>query len=215
MPEAGALSRAERTALLRLQWAYLAPIPFMTGDPMSDDYSSDLRLITPPAAEPITLAQAKAFLRIEHTADDVAVSSAIAAARHFAETYLRTALLPQTWELVVACPTHTRITLPVGPARAVTSVTCINAAGDSQVMNGAHYRVSADGFSVLFDQVPLQARVVIRYSAYSYADVAAVPALLIQGMLHHIAVMVEQRDGVVGLPVQAMHCYQPYRRVAV
>jgi hypothetical protein len=35
----------------------------------------------------------------------------------------------------------------------------------------------------------------------------------VQGILHHIAVMVEQRDGAAAMPMQAMAYYQPYRRV--
>jgi uncharacterized phiE125 gp8 family phage protein len=107
---------------------------------MSDDTSSSLRLVTPPASEPITLASAKLFLRIEHTADDDAVTRAITAARQAAEHYLKQVLLPQTWEYVRANPEPTRLVLPVGPAQSITSITLTNEAGTTTPMNVAHYR---------------------------------------------------------------------------
>lgn len=180
---------------------------------MSDDVSSALRLVTAPTAEPITLAQAKLFLRVEHTADDEAITRAISAARQQAETYLRIALLPQTWDYVVANAYMETICLPYGPAQSITSVTQTNEAGSTTTVNAANYRLSVDGFAVLFFNVSSAEIATIRYVAGSYNAVANVPAMIVQGMLHHIAVMMETRDGAVPLPMQSVQCYQPYRRV--
>jgi hypothetical protein len=68
---------------------------------------------------------------------------------------------------------------------------------------------------VLFTNAPSAAKLAIRYSASIAADAATLPALIKQGILHHIAVMLEQRDGVVPLPMQAIACYMPYRKVAL
>jgi uncharacterized phiE125 gp8 family phage protein len=180
---------------------------------MSDDHSSALRLITPAASEPLTLAQAKLFLRIDHTADDEAITRAIASARQFAEQYLRTVLLPQTWEYVVANPLSSALRLPLGPAQTISSVSLIAANGTSSVMHTMNYRLSVDGFAVIFANVPTAENVVIRFVASTAATASDVPAPVVQGMLHHIAAMVEARDGVAALPIQAVHCYQPYRRI--
>lgn len=60
-----------------------------------------IKLITDATVEPITLAQAKAYLRIDtsDTADDTLVSSLITAARRHAETYAKLSLITQTWDL--------------------------------------------------------------------------------------------------------------------
>lgn len=180
---------------------------------MSHDTSSFLRLIAPPEAEPLTLSQAKAFLRIEHTAEDAAVTTAITAARQYAEAYLRTALLPQEWEYTVANPRSVILRLPVGPARAISEITLTHEVGDTQAMDAAQYRLSVDGFSLYFEAVPQTEKMAVVYTAGAYEEVEKIPAPIVQGMLHHIAVMLESRDGAAPLLVQSVSCYASFRRV--
>lgn len=52
-------------------------------------------------AEPVTLAQAKQQARVEFTDDDSFISALITAARKHAETRLRSALITQTWTLML------------------------------------------------------------------------------------------------------------------
>lgn len=57
--------------------------------------------ITPPAVEPVSLAEAKLHARIEYPDDDALVGSLITAARRYCETCLRSALVTQTWKLML------------------------------------------------------------------------------------------------------------------
>jgi uncharacterized phiE125 gp8 family phage protein len=57
-------------------------------------------LLAGPAAEPITLTQAKQFLRVEHDDDDDVITALIAGARIHVETQARRALITQSWRLV-------------------------------------------------------------------------------------------------------------------
>lgn len=57
-----------------------------------------LNLVTPPAAEPVTLAQAKAQLRIDYTYDDEFIPTLISAAREWTEAYLHRKIFAQTWK---------------------------------------------------------------------------------------------------------------------
>lgn len=182
---------------------------------MNDDLSSALALIAPPAAEPVTLAQAKAFLRIEHSADDAAITLGITAARQHAEHYLRTALLPQVWEYKIANPSCRTITLPFGPAQNIVSISATTLAGATSIPAASTYRLSVDGQKVLFNPLPSTALLSIRYSASLVATAAEIPALIVQGMLHHLAVMMETRNGNAPLPVQAIALYKPYRRISL
>ena len=182
---------------------------------MSDDRSSGLRLVTAPASEPVTLAQAKTFLRVEHTADDEAITRAITVARQAAEQYLRTALLSQTWDYSVANPAPTKIHLPFGPAQSISSITLTTEAGATSTMNTANYRLSVSGFSVLFDPPVCIEKMTVRYVAGIATTVADIPLAIVQGILHHIAVMMENRDGTAAMPMQAVAAYQPYRRVSL
>ena len=58
-------------------------------------------LITPPDGEPITLAQAKAHLRVDNALDDTYINALITAARQYVEEVCWRGVLLQTWELVL------------------------------------------------------------------------------------------------------------------
>jgi len=60
-----------------------------------------LKLVTPPAVEPVTLDEAKAHLRLDSNEDDTYVSALIAAARERVELFLRRALITQTFEFTL------------------------------------------------------------------------------------------------------------------
>jgi uncharacterized phiE125 gp8 family phage protein len=55
-------------------------------------------LVTPPTIEPVSLAEAKAHLRVTEADDDALIAGYILAARHAAESYIRGALITQTWD---------------------------------------------------------------------------------------------------------------------
>lgn len=57
-------------------------------------------LLSGPAVEPITLAQAKQFIRVEHDDDDDIITALIAGSRIHVETQTRHALITQSWRLV-------------------------------------------------------------------------------------------------------------------
>jgi Phage gp6-like head-tail connector protein len=52
---------------------------------------------TDPVAEPVSLSEAKAHLRIDHVDEDTAISMLIVMAREFAEDYTRLAFISQSW----------------------------------------------------------------------------------------------------------------------
>jgi uncharacterized phiE125 gp8 family phage protein len=56
-------------------------------------------LLTGPAVEPVTLAEAKAHLRVEHDAEDDEIAALIAGARINVEAQTRRALITQVWRL--------------------------------------------------------------------------------------------------------------------
>jgi uncharacterized phiE125 gp8 family phage protein len=83
-----------------------------------------LKLITAPENEPVTLAQAKAHLRVASTDDDDLIEALITTARETVENETGRALITQTWELAldyfVEPPDLRYVTYPyLTPAKAI------------------------------------------------------------------------------------------------
>lgn len=82
-----------------------------------------LKLITPPAVEPVTSTEAKLHCRIDTSADDTLITMLITAARRTVEADSGRALITQTWELVLDdFPTKTYIKLPLPPLQSITHI---------------------------------------------------------------------------------------------
>lgn len=81
-----------------------------------------LRLITPPAEYPVTLAETKKHCRVDGSDEDTLLNSYIAAATAHVESYTGRAIMDQTWELVLDDFTGC-ILFPKGPVQSITSIT--------------------------------------------------------------------------------------------
>lgn len=98
-----------------------------------------LSLVTGPASEPITRAQAKADLVIESTAYDDEIDELIVEARTYIEGVTRRALVEQTWDYTLRqFPYGTTkwpegaIELPMQPVTSVTYVQYVDPTGATQ-----------------------------------------------------------------------------------
>ena len=90
-------------------------------------------LLTAPAIEPLSLAEAKAFLRVETGDDDDVIGALIAGARIHVEAQTRRALITQSWRLAFdAWPDDGRLTVLPAPLQA------LSAARVYDFDNGAH-----------------------------------------------------------------------------
>lgn len=99
------------------------------------------RLITAPIAEPITLEEAKAHLRVDHSEDDALISAMISAARVYCEQFTARAFVTQTWELVLdEFPTN-EILIPFPPLQSVTSIKYDDSGGVEQTLSATEYDV--------------------------------------------------------------------------
>ncbi len=103
-----------------------------------------LTLVTAPASEPVSLAEAKDHCRIAQavTYEDALVTGLIRAAREHVETYTHRALLTQTWadkRDAFPCDRDEALWLPMPPVSSVTSITYIDTAGTSQTWAASLY----------------------------------------------------------------------------
>lgn len=103
-----------------------------------------IELLTPPALEPVTLAEAKLHLRVDHTDEDALIQSLIVTSRLQIEAALGIALLEQSWRIVRdAWPLSDVVDLPLHPVRVVTAVSILDAAGAAQVLDPIGYVLEA------------------------------------------------------------------------
>lgn len=100
---------------------------------------SALRLVTPPATEPVSLVEAKAHLRVTDDDYDTEINAFIRAARRHAERFLGRALIDQTWDyyldtfpVLETSPEPDLIEIPMPPLIAVSGVFYQDSAGDEQ-----------------------------------------------------------------------------------
>jgi len=98
-----------------------------------------------PATEPLTLDEAKAHLRVDHSDEDDLITSIIAAARVTVENYLQQKLITQTVvEYFDEFPAD-GIVLTFWPVQSVTSITYTDTDGDTQTWDAAEYKVDIYG----------------------------------------------------------------------
>lgn len=99
-----------------------------------------------PAEEPVTLAEAKAHLRLETAADDALVTSLIITSRLHLEAALGLALTSQEWTLVLdRWPANGVVAFPMRPVTAVSAVRVRAADGTPAVLDPSAYLLEGAG----------------------------------------------------------------------
>lgn len=171
-----------------------------------------VRLITPPAVEPITLAEAKAHLRVDHDDEDALIAGLIAAARVSCEQWTARAFVTQTWELVLDEFPVNEIFIPKPPLQSVDSIVYDDPAGLVQVLAASEYEVdtasqpgwvvpSTAGWPAVFEGInAVRIRYVAGYppGTNSPVDLAEnVPQSLKAAILLHAAQLYQNREDVV------------------
>lgn len=101
-----------------------------------------LRVTTPPAEEPVSLAEIKSHLKVDVADEDDLISSYLTAARLQCELEARRAFVSQTLQLKLEeWPWEDRIHLPRPPLQSVTSVVYVDSDGVQHTLSGSDYIV--------------------------------------------------------------------------
>lgn len=176
--------------------------------------------------EPVTTADLKSHLRVEHAVDDALIASLGAAARSWCELKTNHIMTARTVTLEASgFPSDTNdIVLPIGPVTAITAVSYINEAGTVVTMTAnTDYRADA-AVNPARIRLPLSASTVewpatyaasdaVRITATAgYANIQAVPEVAKHAMRLLVGHWYENREAVVtgtissnvGLTVEAL-----------
>ena len=161
-------------------------------------------LLTPPAVEPLDLADAKIHLRIGHSAEDDLIHGLIQAARLHVECAYGLALIAQGWMLRIdrwpSCPA---IDLPVWPVSSIEAVRVLGEESDAFVIDAAHYILDASRPARLVRRpgrcwpnpgMP-RSGIEIGFTAGYGAASGVVPQPIRQALRHLVAHFYENRDG--------------------
>lgn len=179
--------------------------------------------LTPPASEPVSLAEAKLYLRIDHAHEDGLIETLIAAAREAVEAAIGRALIARTvresldiWVREAA----QGAVLGLGPVSEVIAVRLLAENGSQSVLDPERYRLDGhrDRPRLVFEAgVPATLREVggieIEYACGFAEEAADLPVALRLATLHIVASLYEVRQGEGGLPETARALMRPYAPV--
>jgi len=183
-----------------------------------------LAMVTPPAAEPVTLAEAKTHLRVTAADEDTLIDSLIPTARQWAEDFTRRALITQTWDYTLDAFAD-EIEIPLPPLQSITSVKYLDTDGVEQTLATTEYTVDTAAtrglvrlaYGKSWPSVRDQANAVtIRFVA-GYGNAPAVPAPIKAACLLMLGELYARREtAIVGapiapVPVSAEYLLWPYR----
>ncbi|CCJ06936.1 phage head-tail connector protein [Methylocystis sp. SC2] len=183
-------------------------------------------LIGAPAIEPVSLADAKSWLREDGGDEDELIQALIVAARMTLEAYTRRFFITQSWRLVFDCwppsvGASATLRIPFAPFQSVTAIRVFDASDAPQTLNAATYRAppSMEGGRVSFASAPpapARARDGIEMDVdVGYGALASdAPQPLRQAMLTLVAHWREYRgdSGDDALPKAVAQLAAPYRR---
>lgn len=187
------------------------------------------RLVTPPASLPVTVAEAKAHLRVDHNDEDEKIEALISAATSYLDGrsgVLHRCIVAQTWELTLdEFPTE-EIEIPLGPVQSVTAVTYVDLSGATQTVSLTDYYVDVTSPTAwIVPQIEwpntMQAANAVAVSFVAGTSVSSVPAAIKHAILLLVGHWFDNRNAVnVGnisssLPFTVDALIAPFRRIYI
>ncbi|MBY0382572.1 MAG: head-tail connector protein [Xanthobacteraceae bacterium] len=156
-------------------------------------------LLASPATEPLSVADAKAFLRVEHDDDDAIIASLISSARNHVEALTRRGLITQTWRLVLdRWPDDGRIRPKLGPLQSVAAARVYDQTNAASEIDVARFVVDAASGTIAAPGVflPLSGRALAGIEldvVIGFGAATDVPQVLLQAIRMVVAHWYENR----------------------
>lgn len=166
------------------------------------------RVTAQPTQEPVSVAELKAHLRIDHGDEDSLLSGYIRAAREMVESDAEISLLPQTLTWYIDAFPAWEIGLRKPPVNSITSITYLDQDGVSQTWSSTRYRFDGNSRPARLtpayndewpDTYDVNNAVTI-VAAAGYSSVSEVPQIAKQAILLLASHWFRNRDAVSQTP---------------
>lgn len=180
-------------------------------------------LVTGPAAEPVTLAEVKAWIRLDTDDEDGLLTALIGAARDAIEQYLRRSLMTKTLKLTFDAPRNglsnylgegvydlpvsalnagyaRQYELPKAPVQSITSFVTYDTSNNPSTYSPSNYFLNGEGNRLALNDTAVLPSLIrpvggieITYVAGYGSDAGSVPQSIRTGLLMTIGAMYETR----------------------
>lgn len=141
-------------------------------------------LNTAATEEPVSLAEMKVYLRVQHGDDDTAITNLIVSARQWAESFTNRQLVTATWDLYME-EFHgaTRLLIPKPPLGSITTFAFLDTGGNSQTWDASNFTVNTvalpgevtEAFGISWPAVRKQYNAITITYVAGYGAASAVP----------------------------------------
>ncbi len=175
--------------------------------------------VTPPAGEPLTLAETKAHLRLDGTAEDDTLKALAAVARDHLERTTGLCLITRKLRLAVESICEDGVIQMLnGPVQSIDRITLYDGAGNPSDFPSASIRFDRDGpptrlvFRELPDPASSENGIEVDFTAGFGATGREVPDSIRRALLLHVATLYEFR-GAVPLDQQPAAIPEGYERL--
>jgi uncharacterized phiE125 gp8 family phage protein len=172
-------------------------------------------ILVNPVIEPVSLAETKTWLRVDHAEEDDLITGLITTARKHAETLTSRAMITQT--ILETCRVSVPVTvleLALRPLQTVEFLGWLEPGGAVHELNPTEFEVDANRHRIVLGAGTSHTWFQVRYIAGYGSAGADVPASLKTAILVHIAWMYGHREeGIFSLPHGAQTLLAPFVRI--
>jgi len=182
-----------------------------------------------PALEPVSVSEARMFLRIDGTEEDAGLAAFLKVARELCEAFTGLVLIATRFQEIRAFDIAQNrgsapwsagrgVMLTKGPVRQVVAATLVSADGTRTALSASDYALEEDARGGAWLRMaflpPMQARLEVDYWAGLGADWNAVAEALRQGILRLAAHLYSHRDRPddTGPPLAVAALWRPFRK---
>jgi len=181
-------------------------------------------IFTQTGIEPLTLEDAKLFLRIDQTSDDDLVTALVSSARTTAEKYLNKLIVQQTVTMTMDSLPCGGFKLAYGPVQSVTSVKVTDSSGAQTTWDASNYIVDTSGSRIVYTPTAvfpttyqsINAMQVVYVAGYGLAtDASTIPGGIVQALRHLMAATYENREVADAVPPLVAALLSPFRKLVI